>query len=162
MASFTRSPQVPVRSPRQIGGGGRGPQKCLCVHSARGRGEGGRCGWDGEGRGILMLPSTRTGNSLGKNVLQHSTCRWTWVLRLFSLEDIDNTNKSCPALDDFTINIFYLKFLQHFSGHPHGPQSQTFNEGWKTRGLICSWGQKTRGWAADGAADTRVCCAGRG
>lgn len=150
---------MPVRSPRQMGGGGTGPQKCLCVHSA------GRAREVQLGRGgprDLNAALNKNWQQFGENVLQHPTCRWTWVLRLFSLEDIDNTNKSCPALDDFTINIFYLKFLQHFSGHPHGPQSQTFNEGWKARGLIWSWGQKTRGWAADGAADTRVCWAGRG
>lgn len=66
-----------------------------------------------------MLPSTRTGNSLGK--MSYSIPRvGELALRLFSLEDIDNTNKSCPALDDFTINIFYLKFLQTFPVIPTG------------------------------------------
>lgn len=52
--------------------------------------------------------------------------------------------------------IFRLKLLQHFPGHPHRPQSQTFNEGWKARELTRSWGEKACSWAADRAADRRV------
>lgn len=54
---------------------------------------------------------TRTGNSLGKFVLRHPTCRCTWVLRVFSSEDIDNTYRSRPALDGVTTIVFYLQLL---------------------------------------------------